>query len=75
MGREQLAALVRILQDQLDLGPDSAAIGTWTIRYEGETRRLYFEKCEFGTYCEERPAVFDLEGNLIDKGGPILLEG
>ncbi len=75
MGREQLTALMHILEAQLELGPDSPAMGTWTIRYDSETRRLYFEKCEFGTYCEERPAVFDLEGNLIDKGGPILLEG
>jgi hypothetical protein len=35
---------------------------------------LYFEKCEDGFYCEERPAVIDLKGNVVDRGGPILVE-
>jgi hypothetical protein len=74
MGREQLAALARIIDQQLALGTDNAVSGTWTIRYDGGRNVLYFEKCEDGFYCNERPAVIDLEGNVIDKGGPILAE-
>jgi hypothetical protein len=75
VGREQLAALARIIQDQLAAGTDNAIVGTWTIRYDGQRQVLYFEKCEDGTYCEERPAVIDLNGTVLDKGGPILIEG
>ena len=75
MGKEQLAALARIIEQQLSAGPDNAVVGTWTIRYDSNKSVLYFEKCEDGFYCEERPAVIDLEGNVIDRGGPILIEG
>lgn len=74
MGREQLEALARIIEGQLEQGADNAVIGTWTIRYDGERKVLYFDKCEDGVYCEERPAVIDLEGNVVDPGGPILVE-
>ena len=74
MGREQLTALARIIEEQLAEGIDNAVVGTWTIRYDGKRDVLYFEKCEDGFYCEERPAVIDLQGNVIDKGGPILIE-
>jgi hypothetical protein len=74
MGREQLSALARIIEQQLAEGPDNAVVGTWTIRYDAKKSVLYFEKCEDGFYCEERPAVIDLEGNVVDKGGPILIE-
>jgi hypothetical protein len=73
MGKEQLEALARIISEQLKEGPNSAVIGTWSIRYDGERKVLYFETCEDGIYCEERPAVIDLEGNVIDAGGPILI--
>jgi hypothetical protein len=75
MGKEQLAALARIIESQLAEGGDNAVVGTWTIRFDGNKQVLYFEKCEDGFYCEERPAVIDLEGNVIDRGGPILIEG
>ena len=74
MGKEQLAALARIINEQLELGFDNAVVGTWSIRYDGERKVLYFEKCEDGIYCEERPAVIDLDGNVLDKGGPLLME-
>jgi hypothetical protein len=74
MGREQLEALVHIIEEQLKEGPNSAVIGTWTIRYDKERQALYFDKCEDGFYCEERPAVIDLQGNVVDRGGPILVE-
>ena len=75
MGKEQLAALARIIESQLAEGGDNAVVGTWTIRFDGNKQVLYLEKCEDGFYCEERPAVIDLEGNVIDRGGPILVEG
>ena len=75
MGKEQLAALARIINEQIELGFENAVVGTWTIRYDGQRGVLYFEKCEDGIYCEERPAVIDLQGNVLDKGGPILVEG
>jgi len=74
MGREQLEALARIIDEQLKEGPNSAVVGTWTIRYDSERGALYFDKCEDGTYCEERPAVIDLKGNVLDRGGPLLVE-
>jgi hypothetical protein len=74
MGREQLLALARIIENQLEEGPGNAVIGSWTIRYDGQRNVIYFEKCEDGVYCEERPAVIDLEGNVLDRGGPILIE-
>ena len=73
MGKEQLAALARIIEEQLALGQEGSVLGSWTIRYDGQRNVLYFEKCEDGFYCEERPSVIDLDGNVLDKGGPILL--
>ena len=72
MGREQLAALARIIEEQLEEGTDSPLMGTWTISYNKEKNVFYFEKCEFGTYCEERPTVVSTAGEMIDRGGPIL---
>jgi hypothetical protein len=74
MGRAQLLALARIIEQQLAQGTDNAVIGSWTIRYDGKREVLYFEKCEDGVYCEERPAVIDLEGNVLDRGGPLFQE-
>jgi hypothetical protein len=72
MGKEQLAALARIIEGQLAEGWNNAVVGTWTIRYDGERRVLTFDKCEDGVYCEERPTVIDLDGNVVDRGGPII---
>jgi hypothetical protein len=72
MGREELAALARIIDDQLKEGTNSPLQGTWTIRFDKERSVLYFDKCEFGDYCEERPAVVALDGRVVDKGGPLL---
>jgi hypothetical protein len=72
MGRKQIEALVRVLQEQLALGGDSVITGTWEIRYDKEREAFAFDKCEFGTYCEERPAVVALDGRVLDRGGPLL---
>ena len=74
MGREQLLALAHIIEEQLAQGPGNAVVGSWTIRYDGQREVLYFEKCEDGVYCEERPAVVDLTGKVLDPGGPIFVE-
>lgn len=75
MGREQLTALARIIEEQLRLGPDGVVIGTWTIHYDAGRGAFTFDKCEDGVYCQERPAVIDLQGRVLDRGGPILEEG
>ena len=72
MGREQLEALVSVLQQQLALKSDNLAIGTWDIRYDKARQAFYFDKCENDGYCEERPSVIGLDGSIIDKGGPLL---
>ena len=72
MGKEQLAALARIIDQQLAEGWNNAVVGTWTIRYDAGRSAFTFDKCEDGVYCEERPAVIDLKGNVIDPGGPIV---
>lgn len=72
MGKEQLAALARIIEGQLAEGWNNAVVGTWSIRYDGERRAFTFDKCEDGIYCEEGPTVIDLEGNVVDRGGPIV---
>jgi hypothetical protein len=71
MGREQLEALVRILQDQLAEGPQGVIVGSWSIRWDKDIQAFYFDKCEWGGYCEERPSVINLAGDVVDRGGPL----
>ncbi|MGI8553168.1 MAG: hypothetical protein ACR2PL_20635 [Dehalococcoidia bacterium] len=71
MGREQLQALLQILQQQLQTESAGLALGTWNIRFDKERDAFYFDKCEFDGYCEERPAVISLSGEVLDKGGPL----
>ncbi len=71
MGRDQLEALVRILQDQLAEGPQGVIVGSWSIRWDKDIQGFYFDKCEWGGYCEERPSVINLEGEVVDRGGPL----
>ncbi len=72
MGRQQIEALIRVLQQQLARDKDNLALGTWSIRYEGLRRVFLFDKCQLGGYCEERPAVIGLDGAIMDPGGPVL---
>ena len=71
MGKEQLEALIAVLQAQLSEGTANPLIGTWTVEYNKEKQVFYFGKCEFGGYCEERPTVVSVAGELIDRGGPL----
>lgn len=72
MGREQLEALFKILERELGAESEGLALGAWNIRYDKERSAFYFDKCEFEGYCEERPAVFALSGDVLDRGGPLL---
>lgn len=71
MGREQLAALIAVLQQQLEEGIGSVIQGTWKIDYDKERGAFVFDKCENDGYCEERPSVVALDGTVIDPGGPL----
>jgi hypothetical protein len=71
MGRKQLEALAQVLQEQLAEERNVIA-GTWEIRWNKERDAFEFDKCEFGTYCEERPSVIALDGTVLDPGGPIV---
>jgi hypothetical protein len=72
MGREQLAALARVIEQQLALGTGGVVGGTWEIRWNKERNAFEFDKCEFAGYCEERPSVIALDGSVLDPGGPLL---
>jgi hypothetical protein len=72
MGREQIQALVRVLQGQLASGRDTVVGGTWEIRWNKARNAFEFDKCEFGGYCEERPSVIAIDGSVLDAGGPLL---
>jgi hypothetical protein len=74
VGRSELEALVRILEAQLAQGPGNAVSGTWTISFDRERGAFVFDKCEFGAYCEERPTVLSLAGEVLDPGGPVLAD-
>tara|TARA_Y100001970_G_scaffold212097_1_gene258980 strand:+ start:69 stop:284 length:216 start_codon:yes stop_codon:yes gene_type:complete len=69
MGEKELNALKSILEDP---GNKKFMIGTWSINFDKEKKIFQFDKCEFGGYCEERPAVINIDGEIIDKGGPII---
>ena len=76
MGRKELAALAAIIQEQMAReGTNSPLMGSWTIRYDKERQVIYFDKCEFGDYCEERPAVVAIDGTVVDRGGPLIQIG
>ena len=72
MGKDQLAALIQVLQQQLTLGQGGVVLGTWSIVYDKAAEAFQFQKCEAGDYCEERPAIVALDGSVMDRGGPLL---
>jgi hypothetical protein len=72
MGRRQLEALIVVLEQQLRDEGECLALGTWRIHYDKERDAFQFDKCEFEGYCEERPAVIGLNGEVLDRGGPLL---
>lgn len=72
MGRRELEALIKVLQEQLQKGRDSVITGSWQIVYSRDFDAFLFEKCELGAYCEERPSVISVSGKVLDEGGPLL---
>ena len=71
MGREELAALIAVLTAQLEQGRSSPAFGTWKIEFDKKRSAFVFDKCENDGYCEERPAVIAMTGEVLDPGGPL----
>lgn len=72
MGKKELEALIAVLQGQLAEGTGGLIVGTWNIAFSRDRNAFLFEKCEIGGYCEERPTVISVEGEVLDKGGPLL---
>lgn len=72
MGKQQLEALMRVLEQQLALGGDGVVLGSWAVRWDKERNAFEFDKCEFDGYCEERPSVISLDGTVLDPGGPLI---
>lgn len=71
MGREELAALIAILNAQLEQGAAGVALGAWHINLDRKRGAFVFDKCENEGYCEERPAVVAFDGQVLDPGGPL----
>jgi hypothetical protein len=72
MGREELQALARVIEEQLALGANGVVVGAWSIRWDKERQAFEFDKCEFAGYCQERPSVVSLTGPVLDPGGPLV---
>ena len=71
MGKEEIAALIEVLQNENALGTESHVLGTWSITFDKKKGAFMFDKCEADGYCEERPSVIALDGNILDPGGPL----
>ncbi|MFN0147748.1 MAG: hypothetical protein ACKVT1_14670 [Dehalococcoidia bacterium] len=71
MGREEIAALIRILTAMQDEGSSSPVIGSWHIHFDKKRSAFAFDKCENEGYCEERPAIISTSGEVLDPGGPL----
>lgn len=71
MGREEIAALIAVLTAQLEQGRLSPVIGAWKIGFDKKRAAFVFDKCENEGYCEERPAVIAMTGDVLDPGGPL----
>jgi len=71
LGREEIAALIAILERENEKAREGVILGTWTIRYDKRRQAFTFDKCENEGYCEERPSVVGVDGSVIDPGGPL----
>ncbi|MPZ99278.1 MAG: hypothetical protein GEU80_08045 [Dehalococcoidia bacterium] len=74
MGTKELEALIEVLQAEVAKGRDNHVTGTWHIHFEKEHPKgaaFSFNKCESEVYCEERPTVIGVDGDVIDAGGPL----
>ena len=73
MGTKELEALVEVLQTEIAKGRKNHVTGTWHIHFEKRDEQpvFSFNKCESEVYCEERPTVISVDGEVIDEGGPL----
>ena len=71
MGREEIAALIAVLQAEAAKPGSGLALGTWKIVFDKKRGAFVFDKCENEGYCEERPAVIAIGGEVLDPGGPL----
>ncbi len=71
MGSKEIAALIDILTRENELGTDSHVLGSWTISFDKAKGAFTFDKCENEGYCEERPSVIGVGGEVLDPGGPL----
>jgi len=71
LGKEEIAALIEVLQRENQLGTNSHVLGSWSISFDKAKRAFMFDKCEADGYCEERPSVIALDGAILDPGGPL----
>jgi hypothetical protein len=71
MGREEIAALIAVLQTEAAKPGSGLALGTWKIEFDKKRGAFVFDKCENEGYCEERPAVIAVGGDVLDAGGPL----
>jgi hypothetical protein len=71
MGREEIAALIAVLQAEAAKPGSGLALGTWKIEFDKKRGAFVFDKCENEGYCEERPAVIAMGGEVLDAGGPL----
>jgi hypothetical protein len=71
LGKEEIAALIEMLQRENELGTDSHVLGAWSISFDKNKGAFMFDKCEADGYCEERPSVIALDGAILDAGGPL----
>lgn len=71
MGREEIAALIAVLQAEAAKPASGLALGTWKIEFDKKRGAFVFDKCENEGYCEERPAVIAVGGEVLDPGGPL----
>ena len=71
MGSKEIAALIEILTRENGRGSESHALGSWSISFDKERGAFVFDKCENTGYCEERPSVIAVGGEVLDAGGPL----
>ena len=71
MGTKELEALIAVLERETEKAREGHVLGTWTIRYDKDRNAFTFDKCESEVYCNERPSVIAVDGDVLDPGGPI----
>lgn len=71
MGTKELEALIAVLERETKKAREGHVLGTWTIRYDKDRNAFTFDKCESEVYCNERPSVIAVDGDILDPGGPI----